>query len=118
MVTFGPRDRRGTSFFGCLISILLLAAAAYYGLHIGRVYFKYYQIHDEMESAARMAPSLENDVIYRRLAATSDSLLGRTLIFNIKRAKTITIHTEYRDSVDLPFFKHTFVFKPRVEEPL
>jgi hypothetical protein len=118
MVIFGRGDRRGTSSFGCVVSILLLAAGIYYGLHVGRVYFRFYQLQDEMESAARMAPSLKDDVIYRRLAATSDSLLGRTLRFDIKRTNRITIHTEYSDSVDLPFFKHTFHFKPRAEEPL
>jgi len=118
MVILGSRTRRGTSGFGCLVSIVLIVAAAYYGLHIGRVYFRFYQLQDEMESAARMAPSLKDDVIYRRLAAQSDSLLGRTLTFEIRRTNRITIHTEYSDSVDLPFFKHTFHLKPRVEEPL
>ncbi|MGH7497652.1 MAG: hypothetical protein ACREL3_02245 [Gemmatimonadales bacterium] len=118
MVILGRGDRQGTSSFGCLISIMILAAAVYYGIHVGQVYFRYYQLQDEMESAARMAPSLKDDVIYRRLAATSDSLLGRTLTFDIKRTNRITIHTEYSDSVDLPLFKHTFHFKPRVEEPL
>lgn len=118
MVTGGIRDRRGTSGLGCLFSIILIGAAAYYGFHIGRVYFHFYQLQDEMESAALMAPSLTDDVIYRRLAATSDSLLGRTLRFDIRRANRITIHTEYSDSVDLPFFKHTFHFAPRAEEPL
>ena len=118
MVILERRTRLGTSSLGCLISIILLAAAAYYGIHVGQVYFRLYQLQDVMESEARMAPSLKDDVIHRRLAATSDSLLGRTLTFDIKRANKITIHTEYSDSVDLPFFKHTFHFKPRVEEPL
>ena len=118
MVILGRRGRRGTSTFGCLVSIILIVAAGYYGYHIGQVYFRFYQLQDEMESAARMAPSLKADVIYRRLAATSDSLLGRSLTFDIKRTTRITIHTEYSDSVDLPLFKHTFHFKPRVEEPL
>lgn len=118
MVILALRIRRGTSSLGCLVSLILLAAAVYYGLHIGRVYFRYYQLQDEMVSSARMAPSLNDEVIYRRLAATSDSLLGRVLTFEIKRSNRITIHTEYSDSVDLPFFKHTFHFKPRAEEPL
>jgi hypothetical protein len=118
MVRLGRNPRRGTSTFGCLLSLVLLVAAGYYGLHIGRVYFRFYQLQDEMESAARMAPSLSDDVIYRRLAATSDTLLGRTLTFDIKRSKFITINTQYSDSVDLPLFRHVFHFKPRVEEPL
>ena len=35
MVILARRTRRGTSSFGCLVSIILLAAAAYYGIHVG-----------------------------------------------------------------------------------
>ncbi len=118
MVSVGRRDRRGASGLGCLVSIILLAAAAYYGYHIGNVYLRFYQLQDEMETQARLAPSLANDVIYRRLATKSDSLLGRMLRFDIRRTDRITIQTEYSDSVDLPFFKHTFRLKPKAEEPL
>jgi hypothetical protein len=118
MVSVRRRDRRGSSSFGCLVSIILLAAAAYYGYHIGNVYLKFYQLQDEMNTQASLAPSLANDVIYRRLAAKSDSLLGRSLRFDIQRTNRITIQTEYSDSVDLPFFKHTFRLKPKAEAPL
>ena len=118
MVTFGRHDRRGNSSLGCLVSLILLLAASYYGYHIGQIYFRYYQIQDEMETQAKLAPSLQNDVIYRRLAALSDSLLGRTLTFDIRRTNRITIHAEYSDSVDLPLFKHVFHFQPKSEAPL
>lgn len=118
MVTLERHDRRGASSLGCLVSIILLVAAAYYGYHIGQVYLRYYQLQDEMNTQASLAPSLANDVIYRRLAAKSDSLLGRTLRFDIRRSSSITIQTEYSDSVDLPFFKHIFNLKPKAEAPL
>ncbi len=118
MVSLGRRDRLGTSAFGCLISIIALAVVAFYGFHIGQVYFRYYQLQDDMESMARLAPSLKDDVIYRRLAAQSDLLFGRTLTFQINRSNKITIHTEYSDSVDLPLFKHVFHFTHTAEESL
>ena len=118
MVIVGRHDRRGASSFGCLLSIILLVAGVYYGFHVGQVYLRYYQLQDEMETQARLAPSLKDDVIYRRLAAKSDSLLGHTLRFDIRRSDRITIQTEYSDSVDLPFFKHTFHLQPKAEEPL
>jgi hypothetical protein len=118
MVIVGRHDRRGASSFGCLVSIILIVAAGYYGYHVGQVYLRYYQLQDEMNTQASLAPSLKNDVIYRRLAAKSDSLLGRTLRFDIQRTTRITIQTEYSDSVDLPFFKHTFHLKPKAEAPL
>jgi hypothetical protein len=118
MVSVGRDSRRGGSAFGCVISIIVTAVILYYGLHISQVYFRYYQLEDAMESQARLAPGLKDDVIYRRLAALSDSLLGRTLTFRINRTDRITIHTEYSDSVDLPFFKHAFHFTPTAEQKL
>lgn len=118
MVSVGRRDRRGAGSFGCLISIILFVAVLYYGYHIGQIYLKFYQLQDEMNTQASLAPSLANDVIYRRLAAKSDSLLGRTLRFEIQRTRRITITTEYSDSVDLPFFKHIYRLKPKAEAPL
>jgi hypothetical protein len=116
------RGRRGVGGLGCLVSLLLFAAALYYGVNIGQVYLRYYQLMDTMRSQARLAPSLQDDVIYRRLEAQADSLLpGRHTRFKITRGghpNRIIIETEYKDHVDLPLFKHTFVMRPRAEEPL
>jgi hypothetical protein len=118
-----PRSaRRGASGLGCLLSLALFAAALYYGINIGQVYLRYYQLRDGMRSQARLAPSLQDDVIQRRLTAQADSLLpGRRHQFTITRGgspKKIIIETVYSDKVDLPFFKHTFVMHPRAEERL
>jgi hypothetical protein len=122
VVVAGPESRRGTSTLGCIFSLLLFAAALYYGVNIGQVYFRYYQLRDGMRSQARFAPSLNDDVIYRRLDAQADSVLpGRRPKFKITRGGTpnrIVIETEYTELVDLPLFKHTFVMHPRAEEPL
>jgi hypothetical protein len=53
--------------------------------------------------------------------ATADSLLGHTPTFQVVRGGNparITIQGEYRDSVDLPFFKRAFPLHPRAEAPL
>lgn len=122
MVNLWRNPRRGGSSFGCLLSLLLFAAALYYGVHIGEVYLRYYQLLDGMRLQARLAPSLTNDVIYRRLGAQADSLLpGGSPGFRITRGgrpNHITIETEYQEHVDLPLFKHTFVLRPKAEEPL
>jgi hypothetical protein len=112
-------SRRGGSTLGCLVSLALFVGAAYYGVHIGEVYLRFYRLQDAMRFQAQMAPTVDNGVIARRLAATADSLLGQHPRFRIDRAgKRITIQTEYSDRVDLPFFKHTFLFRPRAEAPL
>lgn len=122
MVSIWRNDRRGGSGFGCLVSLLLFVAALYYGVHIGEVYLRYYQLLDGMRTQARLAPSLTNDVIYRRLGAQADSLLpGGSPGFRITRGghpNRITIEAEYEEHVDLPLFKHTFVLRPKAQEPL
>ena len=112
MVTGWRRSRRGAGGFGCLVSLALFAAALYYGVHIGQVYLRYYRMLDGMRSQARLAPSLHDDVIDRRLNGQADSLFTKTPKPHFKITRTtrrITIQTEYSDEVDLPFFKHTFV---------
>lgn len=122
MVILGLKSRLGAGGLGCLFSLVLFAAALYYGVNIGQVYLRYYQILDGMRTQARLAPSLHDDVIHRRLSAQADSVLhGNTPEFRITRTgnpKRIVIETEYSDHVDLPLFKHTFVLRPRAEEPL
>lgn len=122
MVTLWGHPRKGTSGYGCLFSLVLFAVALYYGVNIGQVYLRYYQVLDGMRIQARMAPSLQDEVIARRLEAQADSLLpGGAPQFRITRGGhpyRITIETEYTDAVDLPLFKHTFVLRPRAEAPL
>ena len=122
MVNRSPPHRRGAGGFGCLLSLILFATALYYGINIGQVYLRYYQLMDGMRSQARLAPSLQDDVIQRRLTAQADSLLpGRRPQFKITRGgtpKRIIIETIYNDKVELPLFKHTFVMRPRAEERL
>ena len=115
----GTPSRRGGTTLGCLVSLVLFLAAAYYGVHIGQVYLRFYRLQDAMRFQAQMAPTIDNAAIGRRLAATADSILGRHPGFRINRTgKRITIQAEYSDSVDLPFFRHTFLFRPRAEAPL
>lgn len=122
MVTRTDR-RRGGSTLGCLFSLLLFAAILYYGVNIGQVYWRYYQLRDEMRSNARLAPSLTDATIRRRLRTRAEQLhlpedAQRFVIKRSGRPRTITITTEYSESVDLPFFNHTFNFTPRATEPL
>jgi hypothetical protein len=102
---------------------VLFAAALYYGVNIGQVWLRYYQLVDEMQVSARLAPSLTDAVIRRRLEVKVDELklppeANKFTIVRSGKPRTITIESEYSETVDLPFFNHTFVFKPKAEEPL
>jgi hypothetical protein len=122
MVKPWDRSRRGAGGLGCIMALLLFGAALYYGVNIGQIYLRYYQLLDGMRTQARLAPSLPDDVIHRRLVGQADSLLpAGAPEFKITRGghpNRITISTEYKEEVDLPLFKHTFVLRPRTEEPL
>jgi hypothetical protein len=112
-------SRRGASTLGCLFSLVLFLGALYYGVHIGQVYLRFYRLQDAMRFQAHMAPNLDNGVITRRLQATADSLLGQQPDFRIDRSRRrITLQAEYRDRVELPFFRHTFRLRPHAEAPL
>jgi hypothetical protein len=123
MVNRTGSTRRGASTIGCLFSVILLAAGIFYGVNIGKVYFRYYQLQDSMRTNARLAPSLSDATIRRRLLTRVDELglPPEAQKFSIRRSgrpRAITIATEYSESIDLPLFKHTFVFRPHAMEPL
>ena len=125
MVSPPPRwgNRRGTSTRGCLLTLLLLAVVLYYGINLGEVYLRYSRLQQEMRSQVRLAPSLSDGVIRRRLVAKAEDLglPDEAKSFKIQRSarpRRITIEAEYQESVDLPFFNHTFTLTPRAEAPL
>ena len=123
MVTGAVRARRGASSVGCLISLLLLVAALYYGVNIGELYFRYYRLLDEMQSQAQLAPSLDDGTIRRRIQAAAQDIglpPESQQISIVRRAspREIVIETHYTESVDLPFFNHTFDFHPKATQPL
>ena len=123
MVIIGVGSKRGASSYGCLVSLLIFVAAVYYGIHFGEPWLRYYQLLDEMRSSARLAPTLSDGVIHRRLEAKADELglPDEAHKFQISRSgkpRKITITTEYSETVVVPLFTHTFVFTPTAEEPL
>jgi hypothetical protein len=119
MRTFG---RRGTSLVGCLVTLAVLAIAAWYGGHIGLVYWRQYQLLDEMKVNARHASGLPDATIRNRLDTKVREVFGpeRVIRFAITRPRgrnSIVIETQYRDSVALPFLHRGFAFRPRVQVP-
>lgn len=114
---------RGSSSTGCLFSLLIFVAALYYGVNIGQLYFRYYRLLDEMDSQARIAAGLDNGTIVRRIASTVEELglpdsATRVVVQRTMSPRQITIATDYSETVDLPFFRHTFDFHPKATQPL
>ena len=122
MVTALSRGRRGASLLGCLVTLALLVVAAWYGGTIGLMYWRQYEILDEMKVNARHAAGLPDATIRNRLDSKVREVFGpeHTMPFTISRPRgreSILIETEYRDSVDLPFFQRGFPFRLRVQQP-
>ena len=122
-MVMGRRSRSGSSSIGCLISLAAFVAALYYGAAIGELYWRQYQLLDEMRTQARLGPTLTDPVIRRRLLTKAEELelppAART--FRITRGgnpRQIVIETQYRDSVNIFMLHRAFVFKPRAVEPL
>jgi hypothetical protein len=123
MVSGLAQGRRGASLVGCLLSLAVFAVAAWYGAHIGLVYWRQYELLDEMEVNARYASGLPDATIQNRLDAKVREVFGpdRRMSFTITRRppnrQAIVIETQYRDSVALPLFHRGFPFRLRVQLP-
>jgi hypothetical protein len=123
MVNSRDRSSRGGSTVGCVFSLVIFVAAIYYGINIGRPWFRYYQLVDEMRVSSRLATSLTDAVIKRRLAAKVEELnlppeANKFTITRVGNPRKIVITTTYSEQVSLPLFHHTFIFTPTAEESL
>jgi hypothetical protein len=102
--------------------LALLAVAVWYGGTIGLVYWRQYQVLDEMKVNARYAAGLPDATIRNRLNAKVREVFGpdHVIRFNISRPRgrqSILIETRYRDSVSLPLLEHGFPFHLIVRHP-
>ena len=115
------RSRIGRSTLGCLTTLLLVVAAAYFAVNIGEAYLDYYSLRDSMQQQARFGSRMSDAQIRRALVAKVDSLglpedAARFRI--IRDGSRIRIWTEYVQPVELPLFVRDFTFTPVVEAPL
>jgi hypothetical protein len=110
--------RRGAGRLGCLLGVLLIVTAVYFGFNIGEVYLRSYRLRDRMEQEVRFAQQRDDNQIRSALVAYVDSigLPEAAARFRIDRsAGNIVISTAYSEHVELPLFVREFRFAPRVE---
>lgn len=117
------QGRAGASRVGCVLSLALFAAGIYVAVNVGEVWLRYYQLLDEMRVQVRVAQNLPDATIRDRLLRRVEQLglpdeARRFSIRRTSRPREIVITTEYRETVTLPFFEHTFTFRPRASAPL
>ncbi len=119
----GRLGQAGKSRYGCLVGILLFAAALYYGADFGAVYLRYFQLRNEMNQAARLGRTLDDATIQLRLHARIDSLdlpaqAHRFTIRRYSRPREIRIAAAYTETVDLPFTTIAIRLHPEARAPL
>jgi hypothetical protein len=110
--------RRGRSSLGCLLVLLLVAAALYFGINIGEVYWRFYEYQDAMRQEVRFAAQIPDDRMKLHLSALADSLglPEEATDVTIDRSKTdISVSAEYSEQVELPLFVRQIRFKPHAE---
>lgn len=115
------RPRRGASSLGCLVSLLVIAAIAYFGFNVAEVYLRYFEFRDAMQQEARFAARRSDADIRRRLRAKADSMglpeaAGRVRVRRAQRH--ISISSEYYDNIELPLMVREVYFNPHVETTL
>jgi len=120
MVTETRRGRRGASTLGCLFAVLLFMAVLYYGVDIGRVYWSYYRLLDEMETSARFAQTQPDEQIVKHLVGIAQdlNLPAEARRFSVRRTQhppVVTIRTKYSVEIELPFTRRRITLTPLVE---
>jgi hypothetical protein len=116
------RGRSGASKLGCLVALALFVGALVYGTRVGRIYYRYYSLVDDMKQAARFAQTTPDEAIRSQLVYNIDRLAipaeakRRLVISRTETPQRILIRTEYRETFELPFVEpRIIVLKPRVE---
>ena len=110
--------RRGVSSLGCLVLLLLAAAAIYFGVNIGEHYFRFYQFQDSMRQEVKFAAHNSDALILRHLRERADSLglpeaAGEVTLQRDNRH--ITLESEYYVHVELPMMVREVRFNPHAE---
>lgn len=116
------RGTRGVGKLGCLLGILLVAGILFYGIPGIEIYWDYYKLRDEMKRNARFAETQTDAMIVASLRTTVDELgLPRTarrfVVRRTERPRSISIRTEYADTLTLPFTLRVFHLRPAVTVP-
>jgi hypothetical protein len=106
-----------------MLTLLAITIGIYYGLPVATIYVDYWRFKEEMKTQARLAPSIDNATIRRRLSQKAESLglpveAQQLTIRRTLRPREILITTTYEETLDLPLIHHTFTLTPEVRNPL
>ena len=111
-------NRRGRSSLGCLFVLLLAAAAVYFGINFGEVYWRFYEFQDAMKQEVRFARQIPDERIRQRLISLADSLglpEEATDVIVTRTSTGISVSAEYTERVEFPLVARNIRFRPRAE---
>ncbi len=112
------RLRPGKVRLGCLLTLLIFAAACYFAWNIGVVALRFYEYQDAMDQQARFAAHTPNDLILTHLRAKADSLdlpeAAKKLQIR-RKGNQIWIWVDYIETIELPGFVKEVELTPHVE---
>ena len=114
-------SRGGRSSLGCLLILLIVAAASYVGVNVGEAYWRFYEYRDAMRQEVRFAKQIPDDRIKLHLAALADSLGLPQQAADVTVDRTsvsIAVSAEYTERIELPFFVQVLRFAPSARGPL
>jgi hypothetical protein len=109
---------KGRSSLGCLFMLLIIAAALYFGINFGEVYWRFYEYQDAMKQEVRFARQVPDDRIRLRLVALADSLGLPEAATNVsidRSSSGIVVSADYTERVEFPLFARDIRFRPRAE---
>jgi hypothetical protein len=114
---------RGASRVGCLFTLLIVAALAYYGFGIGGTFVTHARVKDAMRQEARSAVLVDDNTMRRRLRAIAEGLdlPESALDFQIRRTvrpREVVISTHWIVIWEVPFYTREHSFEPEVRFPI
>ena len=113
------RPRTGASGLGCLIYLLFVAAALYFGIPAGEAYFRYLEYKDSMRQELRFRSNLPNEKIRAHLKLVADSLglppeAGDVDVH--RDGNQVTVEADYEEVLKFQMFEKKLRFHPRAAD--
>jgi hypothetical protein len=110
------RTRVGAITLGCLVWLMVIAAAVYFGSGIAETYIKYRKYQDAMAHELRYRAKIPDWQLRNRFKLIADSLglpedAGIVTIQRTPGRISVTAH--YEETIDLPGMKKEWHFEPK-----
>jgi hypothetical protein len=121
VVTFPRASRRGASKMGCLFSILIVVAIAYFGIDFGKAYWANAEFKDEMKQEIKYHSDQADDQIRAHMKLVADSLglpdsAGVVTVTRDPPTRTIAIDAQYDVTVKIPGYERVLHFAPHATD--